>query len=284
VTTAGIVLHPMRREAVELAERAVAWLEERAVTVRIPKQDELSPALAGRAADTEHFVDGLDFAVSIGGDGTMLRTIDLVSAGGVPVLGVNAGHLGYLTQVEPDQLEVALARVLEGRFHVDERMMLELTVESEGPARGRWWALNEAVLEKSRGSHMVGLVLEINRHEFTTYLADGVIVATPTGSTAYSFSARGPIASPRLRCILLTPVSPHMLFDRTLVLDASESARFTVQEGRAVGLTIDGREVGELVAGDTVACSGAARLAKLIELDPRDFHQVVKAKFGLADR
>src|SRR6185437_1660280 len=109
---------------------------------------------------------------------------------------------------EPDQLEVALARVLDGRFHVDERMMLELTVESEGPAHGRWWALNEVVLEKSRGSHMVGLVLEINHHEFTTYLADGVIVATPTGSTAYSFSARGPIASPRLRCILLTPVSP----------------------------------------------------------------------------
>jgi NAD+ kinase len=284
VTTAGIVLHPLRPEAVALAERAVAWLEERAVVVRIPKQDELPPQLVDRATGQEQFVDGLDFAVSIGGDGTMLRTIDLVSGGSVPVLGVNAGHLGYLTQVEPDQLEGALARVLSGQFHVDERMMLELTVESAGPAGGRWWALNEAVLEKSRGSHMVGLILEINQHEFTTYLADGVIVATPTGSTAYSFSARGPIASPRLRCILLTPVSPHMLFDRTLVLDARESARFTVQEGRAVGLTIDGREVGELVAGDTVDCTGAARLAKLIELDPRDFHQVVKAKFGLADR
>jgi NAD+ kinase len=284
VSTAGIVLHPLRQGAVTLAERTVAWLEERAVTVRIPKQDELPPDLVERAVDQEHFAEGLDFAVSIGGDGTMLRTIDLVSRGGVPVLGVNAGHLGYLTQVEPDQLEGALARVLEGRFHVDERMMLELTVESEGPANGRWWALNEAVLEKSRGSHMVGLALEINHHEFTTYLADGVIVATPTGSTAYSFSARGPIASPRLRCILLTPVSPHMLFDRTLVLDARESARFTVQEGRAVGLTIDGREVGELVAGDAVDCTGASRLAKLIELDRRDFHQVVKAKFGLADR
>jgi NAD+ kinase len=284
VTTAGIVLHPLRHEAVSLAERTVAWLEERGVTVRVPKHDELTSMLAERATGQEQFVDGLDFAVSIGGDGTMLRTIDLVSKGGVPVLGVNAGHLGYLTQVEPEQLEGALARVLEGRFHVDERMMLELTVESEGPAHGRWWALNEAVLEKSGGSHMVGLVLEINHQQFTTYLADGVIVATPTGSTAYSFSARGPIASPRLRCILLTPVSPHMLFDRTLVLDASETARFTVQEGRAVGLTIDGRDVGELVAGDTVDCTGASLLAKLIELVPRDFHQVVKAKFGLADR
>jgi NAD+ kinase len=284
VTTVGIVLHPLRPEAVALADRAVDWLEDRNVVVRIPKQDELPPELADRATGVEHFVEGLDFAVSIGGDGTMLRTIDLVSVGGVPVLGINAGHLGYLTQVEPDQLEEALARVLGGHFHVDERMMLELTVESAGPAGGRWWALNEAVLEKSRGAHMVGVVLEINHQQFTTYLADGVIVATPTGSTAYSFSARGPIASPRLRCILLTPVSPHMLFDRTLVLDARESARFIVQEGRAVGLTIDGREVGELVAGDTVDCTGAARLAKLIELDPRDFHQVVKAKFGLADR
>jgi NAD+ kinase len=282
--TVGIVLHPTRPEAVAVAERAVHWLEDRGAIVRVPKLEGLPHSLADRACDTQHFVDDIDFAVSIGGDGTMLRTVELVAGAGVAVLGVNAGHLGYLTQVEPDQMEPALERVLRGDYLVDERMLLALTVESPGPCGGTWLALNEAVLEKTRGSHLVGLGLEINDRQFTTYLADAVIVATPTGSTAYSFSARGPIASPRLRCILLTPVSPHMLFDRTLVLDASESARFTVQDGRAVELTIDGRHVGELGERDTVTCTGAGRPAKLIVLDPRDFHQVVKAKFGLADR
>src|SRR5207342_1391221 len=140
---------------------------------------------------------------------------------------------------------------------VTERMVLQITVESDGPASGKWYALNEAVLEKVHTGRLVRLEVEINSAPFTTYAADGVIIATPTGSTAYSFSARGPIVSPRHRCLLLTPVSPHMLFDRSLVLDPDEELRFTVTDNRAAVLTLDGREVGELAAGDVVVCTAA---------------------------
>ena len=163
-------------------------------------------------------------------------------------------------------------------------MVLEVDVTSAGAAGGRWFALNEAVLEKLHTGRLARLDVEINGTFFTTYAADGVIVATPTGSTAYSFSARGPIVSPRIRCLLLTPVSPHMLFDRSLVLDATETIRFVVTDARSVTVTADGLELGELAAGDTVTCSAGPRPARIVTLGPRDFHQILKAKFGLADR
>jgi len=157
-------------------------------------------------------------------------------------------------------------------------------VASSGPANGRWWALNEAVLEKAQSGRVARLDVLINGAFFTTYAADGVIVSTPTGSTAYSFSARGPIVSPRQRCILLTPVSPHMLFDRSLVLGGEEELGFVVVDERTVVLTLDGRELGLIETGATVRCSSGPRPARIVTLGPRDFHQILKAKFGLADR
>ncbi|MGZ8734972.1 MAG: NAD(+)/NADH kinase, partial [Acidimicrobiia bacterium] len=221
---------------------------------------------------------------SLGGDGTMLRSVDLVAANDVPVLGINVGQLGYLTEVEPVDLDLALERVITGDYRVEERMALDVRVESTGVAGGRWSALNEAVIEKARHGRVVRLDVEINGGFFTSYAADGVIIATPTGSTAYSFSARGPIVSPRHRCLLLTPVSPHMLFDRSLVLDPDEELRFTVIDARSAVLTLDGREVGELAAGDVVVCTGGRAPIRIVTFGPRDFHQILKTKFGLADR
>ena len=227
---------------------------------------------------------GLDVVISLGGDGTMLRAVDLAYEAGVAVLGVNVGQMGYLTEVEPADFDAALDRLIAGDYEVAERMVLEITVESAGSAQGRWFALNEAVLEKVHTGRLARLEVEINGTFFTTYAADGVIVSTPTGSTAYSFSARGPIVSPRQRCLLLTPVSPHMLFDRSLVLAAEETLRFVVLDDRSVVLTADGRELGELAAGDAVSCRGGALPARIVTLGPRDFHQILKAKFGLSDR
>ena len=179
----------------------------------------------------------------------MLHAVDLVYPAPVPILGVNVGQLGYLTEVEPDELEASMPRLLAGDFAVSERMVLAVQVTSRGPAAGTWFALNEAALEKQRSGHLIRLDVSINGSPFTTYAADGVIVATPTGTTAYSFSVRGPIASPALRCLVLTPVSPHMLFDRSLVLADSEELGFVVCDDRGVVLTLDGRELGELARG-----------------------------------
>jgi len=199
------------------------------------------------------------------------------------VLGVNVGRLGYLAEVEPADLDRALERLLDGRYTVEERMMLALRVESAGPAAGRWWALNEVVIDKVGDVRLVRVNVDINGTFFTSYAADAMIIATPTGSTAYSFSARGPIVSPRHRCLLLTPVSPHMLFDRSLVLDADEELRFTVDQAEGVVLTLDGRNLGGLDLGDTVTCTGGSKPARIVSLGGRDFHQILKTKFGLAD-
>ena len=279
----GIVPHQARGVATEIAKHAAAWLGEQGIEIRVPAEDAEATGLQHLVADVP-FTDDVDLVLSVGGDGTMLRTIDLVYEAGVPVLGVNAGQLGYLAEIEPSDLDGALERLVRGDYAVDERMMLSVEVSSDGPAAGRWYALNEAVLEKSHTGRLARLEVEVNGTFFTTYAADGVIIATPTGSTAYSFSARGPIVSPRMRCMLLTPVSPHMLFDRSLVLDAEESLRFVVTDHRAVVLTADGLERGELAAGDTVTFRAAPGAARIATLAPRDFHQLLKAKFGLADR
>ena len=282
--TVGLVPHGDRAEAVALAAHAAEWFAARDVSVRVPEADAAACGLAHLGHDVERFTAGLDLVLSLGGDGTMLRTVDLVYEAGVPVLGVNVGQLGYLTEVEPADLDAALERLVAGDYEVDERMVLAVDVTSDGPAGGRWFALNETVLEKSHTGRLARLEVEINGTFFTTYAADGVIVATPTGSTAYSFSARGPIVSPRIRCLLLTPVSPHMLFDRSLVLDAAESVRFVVTDARSVALTADGLELGELAAGDAVVCTAGPLPARMVTFGGRDFHQILKAKFGLADR
>jgi len=281
--TVGLVPHPERPQALELASHAASWLQGHGLEVRLPEGGDLGD-LASLAVPRDAFSRGLDLAISLGGDGTMLRTVDAVYECGAAVLGVNVGQLGYLAEVEPDGLDDALERLLAGRYTVEERMMLAVAVESAGPAAGRWWALNELVLDKGQDVRLVRVKVDINGTFFTSYAADGVIVATPTGSTAYSFSARGPIVSPRHRCLLLTPVSPHMLFDRSLVLDADEELRFTVDQSHGVVLTLDGRGLGGLDLCDTVTCTGGVKPARIVSFGGRDFHQILKTKFGLADR
>ena len=280
----GLVPHPNRSQATQLAKHAAERLAEHDVEVRVPGPDADSAGLGHLAVELDAFASGLDVVVSLGGDGTMLRAVDLSYEARVPVLGVNVGQLGYLTEVEPQDFDAALDRLVNGEYEVSERMMLQVDVEAAGPARGRWFALNETVLEKVHTGRLVRLDVEVNGADFTPYAADGVIVATPTGSTAYSFSARGPIVSPRHRCIIVTPVSPHMLFDRALVLDPEETLRLSVCDDRSVILTADGRELGELAAGDAVTCTGGPWPARIVTFAPRDFHQILKAKFGLPDR
>ena len=182
----------------------------------------------------------------------MLRSVDLVAAHDVPIIGINVGQLGYLTEVDPADWERALTGWLAGEAEVDERMLLAVRVErADGqPGPDPTIALNEAVLEKTPMGHTVRMRVHLDGTFFTTYAADGLIVATPTGSTAYSLSARGPIVAPRHRAVLLTPVSPHMLFDRTLVLEPTTEVCLEVCGHRPATLSVDGRNQGELTEGD----------------------------------
>ena len=225
----------------------------------------------------------------------MLRAVKMLGGSGVPIIGVNVGLLGYLTEVEPPALIAALDRWASGSeaggWRIEERMMLDATLRRSGGGDGdsgedveTWTALNESVLEKQEAGHTVRLLVRIDGAPFTSYAADGLIIATPTGSTAYSFSARGPVVSPKHRALLMTPVSPHMLFDRSLVLDPDEQVEIEVIGHRPVTLSIDGQAAASLTEGDTVVVKASAAVARFVRFGERRFHQILKTKFGLSDR
>lgn len=282
-----IVAHHRRAEARELADATAGWLRDRGHECWMPTEDAEQFGLHHLAADGDPA--GADLVLSLGGDGTMLRAVGLLDGAPVPLLGVNLGRLGYLTEIEPDHVESSLDRFVagsnEGQWHLDQRMMLAVTViDQDGAVRGSWRALNEAVVEKRESGHTVNLLVRIDGEPFTSYAADGLIVSTPTGSTAYSLSARGPVVSPKHRALLVTPVAPHMLFDRSLVLDPNETVEIEVLAGREASVAIDGRSVCALVASTRVRCVPATETARFVRFGTHHYHQVLKAKFGLLDR
>lgn len=282
MVTAGLILHGARDQAAEIAADLAGWLVDRGHEVRMPTSDAEHAGLPDLGLPAEHFAAGLDVAVSLGGDGTMLRTVELVASDGIPVIGINVGQLGYLTEVDPDNARMAIKRFLSGAYGIEERMLLSVRVSSDHETE--FVALNEAVIEKTPSGHTVRLAVSVDGEFFTTYAADGLIVATPTGSTAYSFSARGPIVAPTHRCLVLTPVSPHMLFDRSLVLDPHASLRLEVTGHRPATVSVDGRNLGTLEPGDALICTACPRTARLVTFGEHDFLGILKSKFGLSDR
>jgi len=281
-----VVVHPDRPEAAAAAASLVRWLHDEGHEVAMSNYDADRASVSGVGrtdVELSALASAAQVAVSIGGDGTMLYTSALVAA----VLGINCGRLGYLTEVEIDQTTEALKNTLSGSFEVESRMRISLTVEradgsTEGSwSEGSWSALNEGVLEKRQQGHTVHLAVAFDDHHFFTYSADGLIVATPTGSTAYSMSARGPIVEPTHRALLFTPVSPHTLFDRSLVLDPTTTIRITVASDRPAILSVDGRARAELIEGDSVVAAVSQHSTRLVTFGGRRFHDVLGSKFGL---
>ena len=271
-----LVIHEDRPEAVAQADSLAATLAADGHTV--VRSD--APGFDGGAVDGE-----LDLVVSLGGDGSILRAVHLLDGRPVPVLGVNHGELGYLTTVEPDDAGAAVGRTLAGDHDIEERMMLRIEVRrADGSPLVVDHALNEVVLARTAASQTVRVGVSLDGEFLTSYAADGLIAATPTGSTAYAFSARGPIVDPVHRAIQLTPVSPHMLFDRTMVLDPSTEVGMEVLGHREATCSVDGRELVVLSGGDTVVCTVADRMARLVTFGPRDFKHLLATKFGLEDR
>ena len=251
--------------------------------MRVPIEDAEVSGLQEHQVEVAEFAPGLDLVVTLGGDGSILRAVELLDLATVPILGVDHGQLGYLTEVDPSEAQRAVARVLAGDHEVNERMLVEAVIRSEGRVE-RHLALNEVVVERSAEANTIRLAVDLDGEFFTTYAADGLIVATPTGSTAYAFSARGPIVDPSHSALVLTPVSPHMLFDRSLVLAPTTRCTLTIDGHRPATVSVDGRRVATVGDGDTVECTAASHTARLVSLGPRSFHRILKAKFGLNDR
>ena len=286
--TIALVFHRLRPNAVGLARDVAAWAHQAGCNVVCDESDVDAISQGGHSHVTasSSFRDA-DLLVSVGGDGTMLRAVHSLNGTPVPVMGVNVGLLGYLTNVEPEMALGALDQCLRGTegsaFHYDDRMMLRVLIQN-GSTKQSWLALNEVVLEKQQSGHTVRLGVDIDGTHFVTYSADGLIIATPTGSTAYALSARGPVLSPRLNALLMTPVSPHMMFDRSLVLDPREEVVIEVIGQRPVEIAIDGVAVHTLLEGDRVSVLAATERARLLRFNDNRFHQILRSKFGLADR
>ena len=282
----GMIVHLGRASASAQARELAEGLIADGHVVRAPHEDAETAGLDGvEVRDGADFADDLDLVVALGGDGSMLRAIELVGSGGTPIMGVDHGQLGYLTEVEPAEAADAVARFLAGERAVEERMLLAITVDpGDGSAPIELVALNEAVVERSADVNTIRLQVDIDGEFFTTYAVDGMIIATPTGSTAYAFSVRGPIIAPTHRSMLVTPVSPHMLFDRSLVLEPSSPVELTVDGHRPATVSVDGRRIATVGDGATIRCVAAPHSAQLVTFGSRRFHHVLKAKFGLNDR
>lgn len=281
----GIAVHRFRPDALEVARAVAQWGQKHSVETVV---DEADVSAIDSELVTAGDITNVDLLVSIGGDGTMLRAVRSLEGKVVPVVGVNLGLLGYLASVEQENLILALDAWRSGDagkdYFFDDRMLLEVAMWSNNARLANLLALNEVVIEKKDAGHTVRLGVDIDKAPFTTYAADGLILATPTGSTAYSMSARGPILSPRLRAMLITPVSPHMLFDRSMVLDASEVVRIEVLGHRHVNVATDGDLVHTLKPGDVIEVRAAKEVARFVRFEEQRFHQILKSKFGLSDR
>jgi NAD+ kinase len=272
----GFVVHGGRSRAIEAAGRVVAWCGERDIRTRAPSD----VTIGADETRAEGFAEGLDLVVSVGGDGTLLRAALEGNRAGVPVLGVKVGRLGFLTEVAPDEAPAALEAWLAGELEVEERMAL--VAEAEDADWGPQWALNEVIVEKRARHRVIHLAVSVEDDFMMTFSADGVIVATPTGSTAYSFSARGPIVSPALRCLVVTPVSPHMAFDRPVVLAPGERVTLEVKGDEPGLLSADGREGLELPVGARVHVRRADRPARLLRRKRAEsFYSLLRRKFSL---
>jgi NAD+ kinase len=278
VRRVGVIAHPAREAAVRSAKDLLAWLAERGVDTR-----ELEGAGLGaaHAAPPGAFAEGLDLVVSVGGDGTFLHAAHLASLAGCPVLGVKVGRMGFLTEVEPEEAPALVERVLAGTARVEER--LAVRAEAEGtPWTGAEWALNEVIVEKGARHRLVRLALYVDGEYVTTFSADGVIVATPTGSTAYSFSAHGPIVVPTVPCLIVTPIAAHMVFDRSIVLGPDQRVTLEVTGEEPGLLSADGRESRELPVGAVLRIARAPTPARLVRRDGAPgFLSLVREKFGL---
>ncbi|MCP3857167.1 MAG: NAD(+)/NADH kinase [Actinomycetia bacterium] len=279
----SLVIHPERPEVVTLARELVTHLLDKGHEPLLGADDADLVGHTELAVETSELAQA-DLALSLGGDGTMLRTVGLVAHGGVPVLGINAGQLGYLTEVEPSGMIDALDRALAGDTTLESRMLIECQVRSASGDLGGHTdlALNDVVVEKI--SSTIRVAVSIDGNFFTNYATDGLIAATPTGSTAYAFSARGPIIDPGHRALLVTPVSPHMLFDRSLVMGPETRLSLEILGPRPAALWVDGRQLGVLGPGDSIECTAAGVDARFVSFNGRDFHQILKTKFGLEDR
>ena len=281
----GVAVKPKKAEAEPILRELVGWLRRRGLEVLLDPEAATACPGCGSGLTRAEVVAGADLVVVLGGDGTILSIARLMESQEVPILGVNLGSLGFLSEVALAELFPTLDLVLKGEFAVSRRLTLTAQVRRGGKLVGTHTALNDVVITKSAPSRIVELEAVVNGEYVTTYRADGLIVATPTGSTAYCLSAGGPILYPTLPALVVIPICPHTLTNRPLVLP--DSARIEVVQrsaGEDVHLTVDGQVDVALQHQDTVAVERSPHSITLVKSPKLNYFELIRTKLRWGER
>lgn len=284
--TVGLAPNPLKDGATELAGRLVAWLESRGRVPVLTSETAQSLDRPDLGADDDSLAQS-DLIVILGGDGTMLRWNRLAAPHGTPLLGVNFGHYGFITEIEPDVVQESLERVLDGDYLISERVLLRAEVTREDNVVATYYALNDVVVSKGPFARMASLRTYVNGRFIVTYAADGIIISSPTGSTAYSLSAGGPVVHPDVSALIITPVCPHTLSVRSMVVPDVEKVQII---GECAGsdpglmLTMDGQLGEHLGCADSVEVGKAEFTAKLIQFDSHSFYDKLQTRMRWGER
>jgi NAD+ kinase len=277
VRTLGIVLHP-RRDSAAAVDTILAWAADRGVTVLGLAEEVSRLACTATVVPAAAMAAQADLLVALGGDGTVLRAMRLSNGRRAPVLGVNLGKLGFLAEVDIPDLPAALSAIGDGNYEIEVRTALEGRTGAQ-----RLTAFNDIVVVRVPGEGIAAIDLSVEGHHFVSYAADAVIVSTPTGSTAYNFSAGGPIVAPSVPGILVTPSSPHSVFNRSVMIDHNHTVSLMIlpSSGR-LAVEVDGMVATYVRAGDNVVLSARADGPRVVRLGKTTFYQRAQRKLGVA--
>jgi NAD+ kinase len=278
-----LVTHTGRRDAAKHARTVTADLLKAGFTVRMANDEMLDLELPGVVPVAgPSAADGVEIVLALGGDGTLLRAAELARPAKAPLLGINLGKVGFLAEAEVDDLDHTVRCVVDHSYTVDERLTLDVLVEQDGLPVLRSWALNEVSVEKGARERMLELLVEVDGRSLSRYGCDGVVCATPTGSTAYAFSAGGPVVWPEVEALLVVPISAHALFSRALVTAPTSTITITVDPYTTSAVACcDGRRVFDVAAGAEVTVRRGELPVRVVRLHPQPFTDRLVAKFGL---
>lgn len=280
----GIVARVDRPDARTVVRDLAAWLEARGRRVVVDRETGALLPDGTVTVDRAELAARVDLIIVLGGDGTLLSVARLVVGLDVPILGVNLGGLGFLTATTLDEMLPALEGWLARRMAVEERMMLGARLVRGGQAVGEYIALNDVVITKSAMSRIIDLAVSVDGRHATAYRADGLIISTPTGSTAYNLSAGGPILFPTMDAVVLTPIAPHTLGNRPIVLPAAQRIEVRLRVEQDVMLTMDGQVGVPLREHDVVEVDKARARIRLVRFEQKDFFSVLRTKLKWGER
>jgi NAD+ kinase len=280
----GIIGKTQKKEALDITKELSQWLQKRGIEVYVDKDLGRGITYATSVSRTE-LPELVDVILVFGGDGTFLGVARLVCKYGIPILGINLGGLGFLTEITLDELYPMMEYILSGKYEVERREMLYAAIHRKADRVGDYVVLNDVVVNKGAVARIIDLAIYINGSHVTTFKADGIILSTPTGSTAYSLSAGGPIVYPTLPLTIITPICPHTLTDRPLVVSNETTVRVKVlTDTPDIYLTLDGQVGVNLRMGDIIEVRKADTSVKLIKSPFRDYFTILKTKLMWGER